>query len=105
MKEEGRRRSLNLSRSRDFDFGFSERNRFDDSACLQAAGAYLDTPHSTIRKTDFDPLEIGEEAAPGNSGDLFPNTAGLFGQTAAGNRASYQRVFIADFTVLHGGTL
>jgi hypothetical protein len=85
-----------FSRSR-----FFIRNGFDDFASLKAGSTDIHAADRTVLKTDFHALNIREETAAGDAGNLFTDTAGFLGKTSPGNGASYDRFFVADGTMLH----
>lgn len=53
--------------------------RFFDLAGFETAYADINTSDSTVWKEYFDRLKVWIEAAAGDSGDFFTDTAGFFG--------------------------
>ncbi len=76
-------------------------NRFNHFTGLKTTGADIDAANPSIGKENLHPLKVGIEAAAGNSGNLFTNTAGLFCKTSPGDGSAYNRFFITNRTMLH----
>ena len=76
---------------------------FRDFSSLKASHADPDPADGPVLKAGLDALEIGEESAAGNAGDFFTDSTCFLGKTAAGNRTSHERFFIADGAMIHKG--
>jgi hypothetical protein len=69
---------------------------FDDLAGLDALGADADDADAAVHE-GTDALKVREEAAGRDAGRFETDTAGLLGDTAAGDLFAGQRFLIADF--------
>lgn len=74
---------------------------FFDFAGLQAAYADIDAAHRSVQEDDLHLLEVGEETAARDTGDLFTDTAGLFRETAAHDRIPREGLLFTDGTCSH----
>ena len=61
---------------------------FFDFSGLQTAHADIDAAYRSIQKENFHFLNVREETAARNTGDLFTDTASLFRETATHDRVA-----------------
>ena len=91
-----------LSRGFKGFYGILTGKGLDDFAGLKTTDADIDAADGPIGEFHLYALEIGEKTPAGDAGDLFTHAARFFGQTAAGDGASYDGLFVTNGTVLHG---
>ena len=80
---------------------FLERNSFSYFSCLKAACTDLDSPHASIRESNFHVLKVREKTTACDPRNFLSDAARFFGKPTAGDRTSDNGFFIADFTMTH----